>query len=256
MSNPAPLVHALHPVEMKSIAEHSMPRPILAVLFHGRDEELTMVTVHQVNAEYGKAPVIKSGKILTPQDEAEMARLLLKPEESVNEVQIFPENLLHLSRHSVAWHVAGRRRPMLLRNSEGQLQVLDVIWPNLVFHSAYGELRVATYTGDRPKAADLLFHAPLANVFADTRVCLGSASIPATSRLEDIPAFEAAMFESAFTHQNHQEAIRPSGKKGSAMSSSDPMQVWPYLDGGLLSFPERNLNPLGMTLAGWLGSAQ
>ena len=69
-----------------------------------------------------------------------------------------------------------------------------------------GKLYVAALgSSRRPAASTRLYHAPLMNVDAFGRVCTGTADLPASCGIPDIPAWERVMHDTYYSHvnQNH-----------------------------------------------------
>lgn len=86
---------------------------------------------------------------------------------------------------------------------------VSVKWPHLVFIASEQNLRVFAVLGNkRPTPETKLYHAPLMNIFSDGRLCFGSAVRPDRITVDSIPEWSAAIFDSRFSHVNHQRTIK------------------------------------------------
>ena len=109
------------------------------------------------------------------------------------------------------WYRSAVIRPMHWKiNSKSY--VLKVKWPTLVFKMLYsGSFQVWALQGDgRPAPSSKLLHAPIGNIHADGDMCWGSVPTPSFT-LESRPAFESAVYDTAFTHANHPDVIAGRG---------------------------------------------
>lgn len=221
-----------------------------ALLFHCRanSHSLEVVTAHRVDSVKG-APVIGAGRPITPEDERKVQRLLLSRREEPAPLQVFPESLLFCDATRLVWWRPSEVRPMYLRDTEGKPSVIMTRWPNLVFHVADRTLAVATFEGTaRPNASTRLLHSTLPNVYEDTAVCTGDATLPVGSAVDEIPQWEAVIYETAFTHSNNSRALR----RGRAKDPMDVEDFWRARDGAVDAFPYKRAAGAGVTLGQWL----
>lgn len=238
-----------HPPEPTS---HST-RTVLALLLHegsgaSHSARAHWLTTHPVLGTPVQ-PLIGPGRLLSVRDKHELIETLL----GTVEREAFawsPPQVLAVSRERMAWYVPGRVRPMHFRESE-RTKTLRVPWPTLVFYVDDGTLSVcAVAQTSRPTNDTPLYHAPLMNVNAQTRVCVGSARMPDSATLEDMPAYEAAMYDTRFTHVNHQASL-----KLSDVADVDSIAHWAFWQRlarqKATQLPPEVLNPLHMTLSQW-----
>lgn len=218
--------------------------PTLAVLFHTRSNALELVTSHRLHKQGNKA-MLGPGQPLSPQDEQDVLRLLTTTDAAApGPVTIFPSNLLHQDRQQIAWFVPGADRVMHFHTDKGRSQ-RTVAWPSLIFRVFNHDLFVVAVLGiERPDSTTALYKAPLPNIWANAQVCTGDAPLPNASMIEDLPAWEASFFGSAFSHQNDTEVVK--GSRGFI----NPMTYWKSNKQPALT--ARNAVPLGCSLGQWL----
>lgn len=222
--------------------------PTGAVVFHEADSGLE-VTFHKVT-EHGGAPRIGAGRAMTHGD-AQALLAALKGEPSEGREWIAPD-LLAQGDHFLAWRVPGSVRPMWF-SSGGQRVRLEVPWPTLVFSATDGAIRLAALaTRGRPRLGTRLFHAPLMNVYVDGGVCLGSAKVGEMHGTGSIAQFEAAIFESLFTHGNFRGNLARGQRKGET-SDAEHLRFWTRLAKERVPvFPTDALVPMNTSLGAFL----
>lgn len=230
-------------------SHESALRPERALVFYTRGSALEMVTAHDVRDTRG-GPALGPGHPLSPEDELEIVRLLHSADTAPAVIEVFPPGLLALDRFQMAWWVPPAVRPMHFHahGPDGARRwARNVRWPGLVLRVVGHELFVAAVAGDeRPSAATPLVKAPIANMWANGQMCAGNAVLPKDMMIADIPAFEAVVFDSAFSHANDRDVVRKRGKP------VDPMVFWQSADA---SFAPSNAVPLHLTLGQWLAES-
>lgn len=244
---PRPLVDTVTDASLDRVGQINTT---FALLFHCRahSNNLEVVTAHRVDTVKG-SPVIGAGRPITPEDERKVQSLLLSRREDPAPLQVFPERLLFCDGSRLVWWQPSQVRPMHLRDTDGKPTVILTRWPNLVFHVADRDLSVATFAGEgRPAADTKLLHSTLPNIYGDTRVCTGNATLPVGAAVDEIPAWEAVIFETAFTHSNHPGALR----RGRAKDPMDVEDFWRARDGAVDGFPYRRAADTGVTLGAWM----
>lgn len=158
-----------------------------------------------------------------------------------------PENLLMHNSQKMIWYVPAKVRTMHVKTGS-KVQHIKLKWPSLVFMASAGrQLKVAAYAGSgRPKRNQKLYHAPLWNIYHDTRLCTGSIETPDILNMNAMQVWEDAVFETLFSHPNHDNVlpesradrrhylsfIRAKGKAGESFKAGD-------------------MNPLNKTLEQW-----
>lgn len=164
-------------------------------------------------------------------------------EKYVLNAEWLPENVLSFSpMHLVWWSPAADRR-VFFRNKELGNRSAIVPHPPLLHLVVRGSWYIfAMRDNKRPTQETELFHAPYFNVWDDGKICVGSANIPEQLTTALIPQWEAAFFDSAFTHTNGQikKSLHPRGEYA----------LWKeLLDGAYSSYPLELLSPKQATVA-------
>jgi len=166
-----------------------------------------LVTHHPLHDVDGQK-LIGAGRRLSTRDLSALRQLL--DDAAPDGEGWIEDNLLYRSRNQMVWFVPGRIRPMHFKLQGLQPFSLDFHWPNLVFryHTEQGFTLAAYAQPGRPTPNTLLYHAPLMNIYGDGRLCLGSATGSDELSADGRRAWEVAVFDSAFTHRNHDHLIR------------------------------------------------
>lgn len=239
-----------------------LPRASRALLFHchgapshGRDT-LALVTAHEVIHDANGNAHIGPGRVALPADERHLANLL-SGRRRKSRVSILPHNLLHIEDGALAWWIPSERRPMLVRDAEGNDHALDVVWPSLVALVVNRRLYLAAIEGDaRPDATTPLFHAPLANVYSTCAVCTGSARKPAGQGVNDIPGWNGVITLTWFTHDLHKDVLASPRKKGrrtkQPAGNYRAADFWINRDSAAPAPAASEMTSLGVTLASWI----
>ena len=166
--------------------------------------------------------------------------------------RLLPETLLLQERGRIVWVRPAAQRRMYFRPSVGKPFSVKAWWPNLVFEARRERLRIATYAGrERPCASTPLYIPPLMNVSDDGAVCRGSANEQIGTELEDVPRWEAVVFETNFSHVNSQHTLR----SRKPVSDAAHLRYWRAKAKRGERVRPRELTPMPKSLAGWLGVA-
>lgn len=218
---------------------------------HGGQESV-LATIHTVYlTEPGtdaETPMLGPGRMLNETDAQALGLRLLGNQEHAGEGFV-PRELLYRSRRVTAWHVRGERRPMYFRTRGQKTERYEVRWPDLVFAVCDEQLWLAaTVVGTRmtgPRTR--LYHAPLMNVDAHGLVCLGNATRGDAMAAEtDRATWQAAIFETSFSHVNHGQTFAGGATTG------EHQKRWREAErsGGRIS--ARDMTPMGQTLEKWI----
>lgn len=200
------------------------PTPDIALLIY---RKLGLSTVHQIQSHLGD-PHIGEGRMVRQDDLESLARILTERQDA--SAFILPERVLGMGSNWLTWYAPAEVRPMLF-NVDGDPCHLDVLWPNLILHAAAGTLYAASYEGGaRPSESTPVFMPALMNFYDSTAMCQGSARYPSGYAQHDIPAWEAAVFDSYFTHTND------SSKIAGCSNDREHLRFW--------SHPARRKHPL------------
>lgn len=222
--------------------------PTMAVLFHTRgQQQLALVTAHEIKHDSKRNPSLMPGRPLTPEDEMKILQLL-RPQAPTNRFRVNPTTLLHATASSTMWWLPPSRRPMILLPPGREKPVIHTVpWPSLVLLAQQRRLFVVAVAGsERPTADSACYAAPLGNIWLNTECCVGSAVLPETCDVDAIDGWNRVLCESAFTHANTTKILRQAGKRGFV----DPMVHWRKAPRKPLS--DAQLVPLKFELQHWI----
>lgn len=159
------------------------------------------------------------------------------------------ENVLFHDGESVAWIKRGTRRPMHFAVGARQWS-WTVPWPDLVIFTFRGQTSVAALNSRNRDPNQPVFHAPLMNVYSDCRVCQPRGTDIEIS-LAGIPSAEDMLFNTAFSHANHQVPVADIDHDTTA---TDDLVAYYKALTKRKKHPVERFSPLGMTLQQWLSS--
>ncbi len=165
------------------------------------DQQRAFATLHDVISHEVGAPLIAPAQPLS------LGFLRRLAEGLGNHVapEILPENVLARTPEMIVWWAPPARRMMFFGDADDQARKLNGLnfpHPPLVFKVRGRELFVrALEKNVRPCGDTPLKTAPYWNTAGDDgRVCLGSTRAPESQSVESIKSWEAAFFQSSFTH--------------------------------------------------------
>jgi PRTRC genetic system protein B len=121
-----------------------------------------------------------------------------------------PASVLVRETDGLVWWKPPGRRALFFKTKEASdgigTRSQIVPHPGLVFKAkSDGHWQVFAVKGaQRPTPETRLCHAPYYNVWSDGRICVGNVSVPDSSDMERMAAWEDAFFDSYFTHANNQ----------------------------------------------------
>ncbi len=212
---------------------------IEAVLVYRSGGDGAFASLHKVEQSQDGAPYLAAGELLTTAFVRTLAEGLgarVKPE-------ILPDNVLACTPDVLVWWLRPQRRVMFFGGTDeeaGKLNGLVFPHPALVFKVAGRDLSVrALATISRPAGNSPLKTAPYWNTDSRGLVCPGTMRVPDGSDVSSIPRWEAAYFQSNFTHA-----------AGAVRLTSHPegfIGLWRNL-AGKKAFPVRYLTDAGETL--------
>jgi len=238
--------------------------PTLAVLFYqsrhrvsGQPTEQqglasSLAALHEVHVRRSGAPLLGPATFLSRADSQVLADLFAGANRATSPPSLYPEGLLLHDETSATWFVPALRRTFALRDARGRLLKFSAVWPSLVLHAAGDTLHLAATEGvARPTLDTPLFHAPLWNVWASTQLCLGDATIPRGEPTETVAAWNAVVFDTAFSHVNHHETLAQR-----KTTTSELLAFWRRRSRANTPPPARLLRPLRLSLGRWLTQLQ
>jgi PRTRC genetic system protein B len=171
-----------------------------AVLVYRAGGGGAFASLHRVKQADDGVPYLAPGELLTTAFVRSLAQGLgaqVKPE-------IFPENILARTPDLLVWWSGPQCRVMFFGGTDQEARKMNgLLFPHagLVFKVVGKDLFVrATATTSWPGPETKLKIAPYWNTDSRGLVCAGSMRLPESSDVASIPAFEAAYFQSEFTH--------------------------------------------------------
>jgi len=210
-----------------------------AVLVYRSGSQAAFASPHRVKQVDEGVPYLAPGEPLTTAFVRTLAQGLgahVKPE-------IFSENILARTPDLLVWWSRPQQRVMFFGGTDQEARRINGLafpHPALIFKVLGKDLSVrAMATTSRPEAATALKTAPYWNTDSRGLVCAGSMRAPESSDVASIPAWEAAYFQSEFTHA-----------AGAVRLTSHPdrfVGLWTTL-AGRKRFPIQYLTDAGETL--------
>jgi PRTRC genetic system protein B len=171
-----------------------------AVLVYRSGGDGAFASLHKVQQNGDGAPYLAAGEPLTTAFVRTLAEGLgarVKPE-------ILPDNILARTPDLLVWWSRPRQRVMFFGGIGEEARKLNgLIFPHppLVFKVASKDLFVrALATTSRPLSDSRLKTAPYWNTDSRGLVCPGTMRVPDGTDVTSIPQWEAAYFQSEFTH--------------------------------------------------------
>ncbi|HRY14769.1 MAG TPA: PRTRC system protein B [Candidatus Competibacteraceae bacterium] len=222
-------------------------QPLTALLLY-QVEQRIIGTLHPLTATRQGQAALGAGRPFSQRDVHDLLTVCAGQRPSAT-LQWLPAHLLAHGEDFLVWWRSGAIRPLWFAFN-GQRFGFRVPWPSLVFVAYRKTLACAALVKNaRPEPDTALCHAPLMNIDAQGRVCLGTAEIPTDHALERCAAWEAAVYATNFSHVNHRQTLQI--KNESTISSERHFQFWQALE-GQKRFPAKALAPMRRTLRGWL----
>ncbi|WP_181318728.1 hypothetical protein [Photobacterium angustum] len=125
-------------------------------------------------------------------------------ENTDDDLQIIPENVLINNRKFIVWHTKSNFITNQWYNSSGHITAINnVPHPKLIFIASKNkhELHiVATKNNvDRPTLDTPIYHAPVANMYTGMNLCIGTAHYPMRT-ISNIKSIEETLFFSRYNH--------------------------------------------------------
>jgi len=230
--------------------------PNQAILFHRTSIESSIqsmshnfATLHNIKVDEGNRPVIMEGQLMSHDCMVSVLKGMLEMKQKKS-LRILPENVIAQSDDSLVWYVPCKARTMLFKRGS-QMVKMFVPYPTLIFKVIDNTLSVvASKYKRKPKADDSIFHAPLMNIYVDSRVCVGTANCPANADIDSVAGWQSVIFDTLFTHTNHSSTLRQ--KQNKQTSNKRLFSFWRSIKGDK-QFPNNRLNKLhNLTLEEWV----
>ena len=145
--------------------------------------------------------------------DGESLSALFSNSSSQSRLELIPDSLLVNSSQIAVWWSKAQSRRIFFRVSDRPI-ILNVTYPALLWkvNKAKRTLHLVTIPNKRPSLDTSIYHAPLMNIDGYGFVCLGSAKLPELNIInqDTIERVEACIFESNFTHVNHDKTLKSS----------------------------------------------
>jgi PRTRC genetic system protein B len=235
----------MNPIEVRSDSAESPLRLVSGLLVYdaGHGMSRPFATVHSVDTDDNGVPFLLAGTPVTR--EALMAlNEKLVPESAID---YLPPQALAVGAGWMVWWLEAGVRTLFFDTNNGDpigKRTVEAHLPALVFAVKGAELYVFTLEkSERPTPETPLSMAPFYNLWANGRLCQGSAQRPDRTGLATMAQWESQVFfGSAFTHPND-------GSKRLARHRKGVGGLWKdIVDGKHKIFPMKQLVPTGFTL--------
>jgi len=230
--------------------------PNQAILFHRASMNThtqsmshNFATLHDIKVDKDNRPAIMEGQLMSQ----DCIVSVLKDMAGMNQkksLQVLPDNIIAQSDDSLVWHIPGNMRHMLFKNGKKTTKIV-VPYPSLIFKVIDNSLSVvATKYKRTPRTDDVIYHAPLMNIYSDSRVCVGSADCPDNADIESMAGWESVIFDTLFTHTNHDFTLQQESNKS---TSTKELYAFYKSIKSDMRFPKNRLNTMSeLTLEEWI----
>lgn len=172
-----------------------------AILLYG-DGSKAVATIHDVRRDKGKATIMP-GRGISLANLQDLVIALTTEKKS----SYLPDNVLACSFTKLVWWTPSCVRPIWFKTNDRKftrsMNGAKVTHPAMLFCVSPDGVQAWALSEDkRPKPDTQLYRAPYYNVWETGKMCTGNAAVPKLLMPSTIPKFEAAFFNSAFTHTN------------------------------------------------------
>jgi len=216
---------------------------------HTQSMSHNFATLHDIACDDDNRLSIREGQLMSHDSIITVLHKMLAMRQK-KAIQILPDNVIAQGDDSLVWYVPAKVRTMLFKH-EKKVTKTAVPYPTLIFKVTDRCLSIASSRYKRkPKADDIVYHAPLMNIYSDGRVCVGTAHCPQDSDLESMAKWESVIFDTIFTHTNHDRCLL--NKPQTSTSTRQIHAFWKGLKGDK-QFPTDRLHRLSnLTLKEWI----
>lgn len=210
-----------------------------AVLVYQSGGDGAFASLHKVEQNQDGTAYLAAGESLT----TAFVRMLAEGLGARVKPEIFPDSVLARTPDLLVWWSRPQHRIMFFGGTNQEARKFNGLvlpHPALIFKVAGKELIVrALATASRPTGDSALKTAPYWNTDSQGLVCQGTMRVPDGSDISSLPQWEAAYFQSQFTHAAG--AVRLTSHPGGFIG------LWRDL-AGKKTFPVRYLTDAGETL--------
>lgn len=190
-------------VDKAKISEpvRGVPQASKAFVFYQDGSDYCAVTEHRI-----KDGALGPGRVVSMRSLSDKFATLTKSGPRC----LLPENVFLSASDIFGWVSTARFAPMWF-NINGKRRSFRVWWPNLLWLANRQERRVSIFvigSNRRPTLETRLYNAPLMNIGSHGDLCEGSARLPRKFDESAITEIENCVYESNFTHVNHDRTIK------------------------------------------------
>lgn len=179
--------------------------PFASIVFHKCDDHV-IVTKHDIKIQ-NKRPSIRPGQMISSADVHMLLSTISEPDKNELRLNYHSRHIIASGYNTCLWFSPPKTAPMWFSGKQKSFKT--VYWPGLIFLAIDGELYVyAVKNVITVSPKTMLYNAPLMNLYHDGRLCMGNIQAPNTTHPHQLIDWEAAIYNTAFTHVNHQQTIQ------------------------------------------------
>lgn len=168
--------------------------------------------------------VMGVGKYVSPNHVSELLNDNMNKTLTLN-----PPNLLAENANTLVWYTPPVQEDMWFRVSS-KVERVNAQWCSLLFVAKKtGGLFVFALMDSHPNENSKVYHAPLMNIGSNGGVCQGTARLPKDISLSTMDEVRSTIFESNFSHVNHNHTLSPLTKKSQKddkISTKNLLSFW------------------------------
>jgi PRTRC genetic system protein B len=189
---------------------------------HGHER---IIMLHKIDKVDG-APTIGAGRLASKSQLAQIAEACGK---SAGISGWIDSRILYLASDCIVWW---RPASVATMHFAAEAKILSgpAMQPQLLFAVTGDRWYVWALPKEcsRPESHHWVAHAPHFNVYEDGQVCTGNVKLPKAIAPDTINKFEAAFFDSKFTHPHHKDTVADGLVPSSMWASQikNPNQRW------------------------------
>lgn len=204
---------------------------------------MTMATIHGIRLDAQQRPMIEAGRPMT-QDDLRKLTTELQDGQGRGGVRWLDNTMLAMGNDRMIWWTPAQSVPMFFRTrtyeDRGICPVPPMVW---MWVEGDGLYIYALRDNERPGPQTQLYQAPLMNMWARGKVCVGNAALPPKETRFETAAWHAFMWGSNFTHPNFTEENR-------LIKGIEPVEFWrKQLKRPSKVFPKNRLVKVAATMA-------
>ncbi|MCQ1058380.1 prokaryotic E2 ligase family D protein [Photobacterium sp. ZSDE20] len=185
------------------------------------------------------------------------------------EVEFIPRNVLVDNDDFTVWYVEPRTCPMWFTNPPEYSALTAVTYPRLVFKTSKRRRTLSVVAVERDvelNANTAIYHAPCANMYEATNLCIGNAKMPEKVNFKSLSVCEDALFNSRYSgfkffsfNPKFDKELAPEYMHHDLFGEEKftyrkLVAAWAYLSATKQPFPDSWLKPIGNieTLGNWI----